>query len=383
MVGNTAVSRRRFLQAAAATAGAGLVTTSLTGCADVAGGATQPLQGPLGHGVALAGAEFGHDRREFSNLNPGTLGKDYTYNSQQTLSYFVNQGMKVFRVPFRWERLQPTLGGDLDRTELGQLWDVVRWASRHNAYVVLDLHNYGRYALSQGGPKVECIIDQSFGGKVPVSREHLADLWQRLATEFADQPAVAAYGLMNEPHDMGRSDWHGISQHVVEAIRQVDRHKMILVAGDGWSNAHRFELVNGRRAWISDPSNNTAYEAHCYFDHDHAGKYWMGYEQELARDPGLADRAKKRVDPFVNWCERNGVSGFLGEYGVPGSDPRWVAMLGSFMNVLQQANMSSCYWAAGEWWGNYPLSLQPRGSRPAPQLAALTAGLGEQVARRG
>lgn len=378
MAGNTNIARRRFLQATAAATGLGYVA-SLTGCAETAGGATPPLRGPLGHGVSLAGAEFGHERHDFSNRNVGQLGVDYTYNSRDSITYFTNAGMRVFRVPFRWERLQPTLGGALDSGELAQIRNVVRWASQSGAYVVLDLHNYARYAISTGGPKVEAVIDQSFGGKVLVSRQHLADLWQRLAQEFRNEPAVAAYGLMNEPHDMGRSDWRAISQHTVEEIRKVDAHKLLLVAGDGWSNAHRFSQVNGRRAWISDPGNNVAYEAHCYFDHDHAGKYWMSYDQELARDSGLADRPLQRIEPFIDWCQRNGVEGFCGEFGVP-ADSRWCGLLGTFMNSLRQAGISSSYWAAGEWWGNYPLSIQPRGTRAAPQMAALTSVAAAPVA---
>ena len=49
-------------------------------------------------------------------------------------------------------------------------------------------------------------------------------------------------------------------------------------------------------------------------------------------------------------------------------------MLAGFLRELDRADMDSCYWAAGEWWGDYPLSLQPRKdfTEPAPQLAVLT-----------
>jgi hypothetical protein len=45
-----------------------------------------------------------------------------------------------------------------------------------------------------------------------------------------------------------------------------------------------------------------------------------------------------------------------------------------FLRELDRDGMDSCYWAAGEWWGDYPLSLQPRKdfTEPAPQLALLT-----------
>src|SRR5687767_4276462 len=70
-------------------------------------------EGALGlTGVNLAGAEFGH------NKMPGRHGTDYFYPSRATIDYFVSKKLTTLRVPFRWERLQPTLEGGLDQAEL-------------------------------------------------------------------------------------------------------------------------------------------------------------------------------------------------------------------------------------------------------------------------
>src|SRR5437667_306360 len=71
--------------------------------------------------VALAGAEFGTDQLDFCNENPGTIGRDYTYNSEKTIRYFCDRGIDRFRISLRWERLQPQLGGDLNKAELARL----------------------------------------------------------------------------------------------------------------------------------------------------------------------------------------------------------------------------------------------------------------------
>ena len=60
-------------------------------------------------GVNLAGAEFG------SRL-PGTYNTDYTYPTTAEINYFVGKGMNTFRVPFRWERVQPTLNSAFNST---------------------------------------------------------------------------------------------------------------------------------------------------------------------------------------------------------------------------------------------------------------------------
>jgi hypothetical protein len=54
-------------------------------------------------GVTIAGAEFGV-RPDFCNVHPGKAGKDYTYNSEKTVAYFAVQGVRLLRLPFRWEQ---------------------------------------------------------------------------------------------------------------------------------------------------------------------------------------------------------------------------------------------------------------------------------------
>jgi endoglucanase len=324
-------------------------------------------------GVSLSGAEFGTDKADFSNENLGVYGRDYTYNRERTAAYFCDHDLRLLRLPFRWERLQPRLGEALDETELKRLKTAIEEAQKHHGEVILDVHNYGRYCVRRHGKKRECVIDQKMGGSVVVTRQHFADLWRRLSREFHNEPAVYAYGLMNEPHDMGSSDWPAISQAAVDAVRGEKDNKLILVAGDHWSNSHRFAEINGARAWIKDPANQTAYEAHCYFDHDFSGRYELSYDKELARDPKVEERSEDRLKPFVRWCRSNRVRGFLGEYGVPASDERWQKVLARFLQALDDASMDSCYWAAGELWGDYPLSIQPRRDfqQAAPQLRIL------------
>jgi endoglucanase len=324
-------------------------------------------------GVSLAGAEFGADGPGFSNRSPGRLGRDYTYNSERTVAYFCEQGLSLLRLPLRWERLQPRLGEALDEDEVGRLAEFVGWAKKHGGQVVLDVHNYGRYVLQHKGKNVACVIDEVTDGATLVSRDHFADLWRRLAKRFRDEPAVCAFGLMNEPHDLGKSDWKVISQAAVDAVRGEGDKRLILVAGDDWSSAHTFARANGLRAWIKDPADRVAYEGHCYFDHDNSGRYKKSYADELAQDRHLEWRGAERLLAFVGWCRLNGVKGFVGEFGIPADETGWQKVLARMLEAMDRAEMSGCYWAAGEWWHGDRLSVQPGDDirKPAPQLGVL------------
>ena len=314
---------------------------------------------PVLRGINLAGAEFGHEKPGFSCASPGTYGKDWIYNGEGTVAYFARHGLRLFRLPFRWERIQPQLGGDLDPAELRRITRFLDLARAYECRVILDLHNYGRYALPTAGTTREFIIDERSGEHAPVSQADFADLWQRLALAFKSHKALHGYGLMNEPHDMGSSDWKLISQSAVDSIRSVDLHTALYVGGLDWSKSYTWSQSNGPQAWIHDPSGNVVYEAHCYFDADGSGRYQTPFHDELRADPKLLDRGVARLEDFSIWCARNGVRGFLGEYGVPRDEPRWHEVFSRFLARVDELGMESACWAAGEWWGDYPLSVQP------------------------
>lgn len=317
------------------------------------GPARQPAASRLVRGVNLAGAEFGAD-----NL-PGVENRDFVFNSDATFQYFSQKGLDVFRIPFRWERLQPVLGGPLDGACLAGLRRNAGAALRNGAAVIIEPHNFGRYRINENGVLREYVIDNRYNGAVKVSRWHFAGFWGRVSAEFKDSEGIWAYNLMNEPHDMGDGDWKAISQAAVDAIRANEDRRRILVPGLSWSNSHVWPQVHGAESWIQDPYNNTEYEAHIYFDRDFSGAYAMSYDGELSLNPDLAAIGPARLKPFVAWCRANNVRGMLGEYGVPSTDARWLAALDGFLAALDDAGFSGAYWAGGEWWKDYPLSVQP------------------------
>jgi endoglucanase len=325
--------------------------------------------GQYRRGVNVSGAEFG------MNNIPGVFGHYYTFNSEPTFQYFSDRNLGLFRVQVLWERLQPTLRGPLDSTYLSMLKSNIDWAKKHGGEVIVDIQNFARYSMNVNGKLQTYVIDNvTSDGTVKVTTADLADLWVRLSSEFKFERAVYAYDLMNEPHDMGKASWKTISQTVLNAIRANQDDKLVLIPGDSWSSANRW-AVQGATSWIQDPANNFAYEAHNYFDHDESGGYVLTYDQELAMNSDLANIGKTRVKHFIDWCQSNKVRGIVDEYGIPGSDPRWATVLDTFLTTLDAAGMDGGYWAAGEWWGNYPLSVQPAGNftQDRPQLATLRA----------
>ena len=76
-------------------------------------------------GVNVAGAEFGAPQIEptssFSNRDPGTYDTAYHYDTQATFDYLAGRGVKLVRLPVRWERLQREPFAPLDAAEVARL----------------------------------------------------------------------------------------------------------------------------------------------------------------------------------------------------------------------------------------------------------------------
>ena len=297
-------------------------------------------------GVNLAGAEFGSHR--------GVYGTDYTYPTASELDYYQGRGIDLIRLPFAWERMQPVLGSALDPAELGRMTSFLDAAAQRGMKVVIDLHNYGRY-------------DGQVIGSSAVPIAEFQNFWMKLASALSDHPAIWGFGIMNEPHDMGGAQvWPAAAQAAVNGIRSTGSRETIIVSGDGWSGAQSWQQINAHLN-VHDPLDNLMYEAHVYFDRGSAGVYAGGYDAEGAYPTIGVDR----VQPFLDWLAANNFRGFIGEYGVPDNDPRWLVVLENFLHVLEEKDIPSAYWAGGPWWGTYPLSIEPRDGIDRPQMDVL------------
>lgn len=217
----------------------------------------------------------------YNNSAPGTYGTDWWYEPQGTYTYLASRGYNVARIPFKWERLQTSLNATLAAAELSRLQQAVTYAGNAGMKVVLDCHSYGQYMFSTGRYAV---------GSSAVPMSALVDLWAKVSAAFKGNANVAAYALMNEPHDIplgfsGESSarhWEAITQACVDAIRANGDTTEIHVPTYEWS---RIYLVGQHHPtpWIIDPQNKIRYDVHhyVYFDHSGAGNFPDSFATEL------------------------------------------------------------------------------------------------------
>ncbi|SEG79090.1 glycoside hydrolase family 5 protein [Bosea lathyri] len=310
-------------------------------------------------GVNLSGAEFG--------TVPGRANTDYTYPTEAAIRRLAGLGMTSFRLPFRWERIQPRLGAELDPAELARLDESIATARAAGLRVILDLHNFGYYA----GKKL---------GSPALPASTLGDVWRRLATHYRDRADVV-FSIMNEPYDIHSAEWAKIQNVAIAAIRKAGAKQMLLVTGTAYGGAHSWtsDLPVGNNSRdllaIEDPLKRFAYDFHQYLDADYSGR-----QPECS----AAQSALKAIDDVSAWLKAHGRQGFLGEFAA--SDrPECVAAFKEMTARLDSRPeqwIGWAAWGAGPWWPpDYVFNLEPTAAGERPQMKALIEQLKSGPAR--
>ncbi|MBM7789557.1 glycoside hydrolase family 5 protein [Tenggerimyces flavus] len=307
---------------------------------------------------------------------PGVPNTDFAVPTAAEFDNLRGNGLVVLRIPFIWERMQSTLLGALSADYLGILTGLADYAADHGQSLILDMHNYG----GRGPNKL---------GNGNLTPAHFANVWSRLATAFVGHPGIAAYDLMNEPSNMpNASAWPTAAQAAINAIRQVDPATTIYAEGDNWSSAASWVAVNGNLD-LNDPANNLVYSAHTYFDRDSSGTHYSWTEEVAAGDqlknppgPLTTQIGVQRFTGFVNWLQDKGFRGQVGECGTGKDDPNWLATLDNTLAFCQQNGVGLTYWAAGLWFTEYPMGIEPgRDGRDTVQMAVLQKYTGAEPSK--
>ncbi|MFA5041083.1 MAG: glycoside hydrolase family 5 protein [Bdellovibrionales bacterium] len=297
-------------------------------------------------GINLAGAGFA------GQVLPGRNGTNYFFPRPEDVQIYAAFGMKVLRLSFLWERMQPVLYMPFDPKHLELADKVVKEAAAHKIYIIIDLHNSGSYR-------------KQLIGSDKLSVAAFNDFWTRMAEHYKDEPYVV-FGLMNEPHKHSASEWAEIAQEGVNAIRKTGAKQIILVPGTNWSAAHKWLNRDG---WISngdalkkikDPENNIVFEAHIYFDKDTSGTHPDCVSETIGAE---------RLVSFTGWLRQNGFRGFLGEFG-SSQDPVCLAALKNTLSYMDQNKdvwWGWTIWAASPAFGNYYFNIYPPNPEKLPQ----------------
>ncbi|KIM24877.1 glycoside hydrolase family 5 protein [Serendipita vermifera MAFF 305830] len=284
-------------------------------------------------GVNQSSAEFG------DGIVPGILDKTYTWPSPSSIDFFLSKGMNSFRIPFMMERLAPPttgLTGAFDSAYLQGLKTIVSYITSKGGYAAIDPHNYARYE-----------------GSVITNYAAFQTFWQHLAQEFIHDPNVI-FDLNNEPYGIPATDAASLMQAGINGVRASGATQLILVEGTFWTGAGSWVSSGNAAAFIgiTDPLNNFAFEMHQYLNDDGSGA------TPTCVSPTIG---VERLAAASAWLVANGKKGVIGEMGGASNDVCIAAIKGAICHMQQQGGawLGFFFWAAGPWWGDYFLSMEP------------------------
>ncbi|WP_434775553.1 cellulase family glycosylhydrolase [Pseudomonas oryzihabitans] len=306
-------------------------------------------------GLNFSGATFA------AQVLPGVNDRNFIFPAESHFQQWSAKGVKLVRFPILWERLQPSMGANLDPAYAALVDRTLGYAQKYGVKVILDLHNYARYQGKVIG-----------AGEVPY--EAFQNLMTRIAQRWGTHQALYGYDIMNEPHD-AVSNWPIAAQYGINGVRAVDSTHPIFIEGNGWADTTRWPQWNDALLKLNDPANNLIFMAQAFFDTNLN-------VASLAPNYGV-----ERLKPFVTWLKANNKRGFIGGFGVPDTDARWLPILDSMLAYLKQNCIPATYWAAGPGWGTYNQAVEPINGKERPQWAVLAkyldkdscAGIGPQT----
>lgn len=160
-----------------------------------------------------------------------------SFISPADLKYIRKLGANCVRIPLRYRYLyrKENCKGDIDFERLDFL---VEKCKKLGLYVILDLHSAPGFqnGSSSCGTGDESILFSS-GKDGFEARNSVVRLWTQVAAHYKDEPAVAAYDLLNRPLHF-TVDWdkklgtlHKFYRRIYKAIRNIgDKHIVIMQA---------------------------------------------------------------------------------------------------------------------------------------------------------
>ncbi len=301
-------------------------------------------------------------------------------------------GLNVVRLILSWSSLEPQRD-QIDRDYLKRIHDVIELAKAHDVYVVLDMHQdaWGKYIATppgvscggrevaigwDGAPQWATFTDGASTCRPPGSRElapavkaafvnfyanrdgiqeQFVKAWAALASEFAKEPAVAGYDLLNEPNFGAAAFGSGaqlgpLYTRLFAALRQAERD------GGGFGHIVFFEPTiiypspDAVPPVASIGDDNVVFAPHNYSESINDVKTIEGWFEGA-----LEDRAKFQSTMWI------------GEYGWFSDPPANKPRLIRYAREEDRLLIGSAWWQWQQACGD-PHSIGIPGHEPPPEL---------------
>jgi endoglucanase len=173
-------------------------------------------------------------------------------------------------------------------------WDLINecitWAKKAGIYVILSF-----------------VVDPESSHKLlwtdSTYQNRYVALWKEIARRYSDEPVVAGYELLNEPHvPKSRSEWEILANKVISEIRTVDPHHLVMIE-NACAIANDNSMTNKPDYFLVNDSS-TIYVFHFYSPWDYSQQDNI-YDDTPNRDGGFYPDSNHLEFQYDIWWPNN------------------------------------------------------------------------------
>jgi endoglucanase len=198
----------------------------------------------------------------------------------------------------------------------------LEWAREKGIKLILNMH------VPQGG--FQSNGEGAALWDVEENQKRLIALWKEIASRYANDTAIAAYDILNEPVvSKNKAQWQKLAQEIVNAIREVDVNHFILVERingiipNNYSNDSEMNYV-----FIDDPVNKWGLTFHFYSPIEYTHQYatWA----DVFRD---ADGGRYPDQNLLQFSGEQWVGATFNSPAVPSGNSDWSFYEGEWKTI--------------------------------------------------
>tara|TARA_Y100000589_G_scaffold284712_1_gene283775 strand:+ start:1710 stop:3281 length:1572 start_codon:yes stop_codon:yes gene_type:complete len=237
--------------------------------------------------------------------------------------------------------------------ELADLHKAADAAKRHGIKLMIDLHSPPGGRLEDRS--IRMFVEKKY-------QDHFIKVWQKIATQFKDHPAIWAYDLINEPvqnqlSPEGVGNWLQTQVLAANAIRKIDPETAISIEVDGWDAPANF-------AWLAPVDiPNVIYQVHMYwpgqFTHQGVHNTWgedggdprVEYPGKLNGKPFDKAALRKQLQPVRDFQRQCNAHIIVGEFSAIRWAPGAATYLADCIDIFEEYGWDWTYHAFREWPG--------------------------------
>jgi aryl-phospho-beta-D-glucosidase BglC (GH1 family) len=276
---------------------------------------------------------------------------DYFF-SEEDVKAIAGLGANVIRLPFNYRHFerdeQPFEYLEAGFERLDRAFD---WCAKHGVYLILDFHavqGWHNPDWHSDNANVHILLYQH-----KLFQDRFVGLWEQMARRYGKHPALAGYGLMNEPltrleyerYEASYYDWdalNAVHRKAAAAIRKIDPDHIIFVEGDNFACEY-----DGLDVTFDD---NLVVSTHNYMSPTGGSKPYPGEIDGLFWNRDIV-AAEFGMHSGTRLAFKHHKPIFVGEFGVwyagyPQALPYRLAALDDQLGVFDSAGV---HWAIWTW----------------------------------